>query len=105
MSIFIKFAIKYFKEAKKDFERSKIAYERHDYPQCVFYAQQCVEKCVKAMLELKRKIVYNHGPELIATFIEVFGNEWVNEFNIIIEALEYLSRILYTFSISIFIKR
>lgn len=42
------------------------------------------------MLELKRKIVYNHGPELIATFIEVFGNEWVNEFNIIVEALEYL---------------
>lgn len=39
MSIFIKFAIKYFEEAKKDFERSKIAYERHDYPQYVFYAQ------------------------------------------------------------------
>ena len=90
MSIFVKFAKKYFEEAKKDFERAKRAYQFQDYPECVFYCQQCVEKCVKAMLEVKRRVVYNQGLELISTFVEVFEREWLSEYNIIIEALEYL---------------
>lgn len=43
------------------------------------------------MLEIKKKVVYNHGPELISIFSEVFEKEWKNEFSIILDALEYLS--------------
>jgi HEPN domain-containing protein len=42
-----------------------------DYPQAVFYAQQSVEKSVKAMLEAKRHVIYNNGPELISMFVDV----------------------------------
>ncbi len=91
MSIFIKFAKKYFEESLKDLERSEKALNSNDYPQAIFYAQQCVEKGVKAMLEIKKKVVYNHGPELISIFSEVFEKEWKNEFSIILDALEYLS--------------
>jgi len=46
-----------------------------DYPQPVFYAQQPIEKGVEAMLEVKRKVVYDHGPELIGIFSDVFSEE------------------------------
>ncbi|MCX8187875.1 MAG: HEPN domain-containing protein [Nitrososphaeria archaeon] len=43
------------------------------------------------MLEIRRRVVYNHGPELIGIFVEVFEKEWQKEFDLIIEALEYLT--------------
>ena len=90
MSVFMKFARKYFEEALKDLERAERALKFNDYPQAVFYAQQSVEKCAKSMLEVKRRVVYNHGPELIAIFSDVFKDEWSDDYNVIIEALEYL---------------
>ncbi|MEM1655671.1 MAG: HEPN domain-containing protein [Nitrososphaerota archaeon] len=90
MSIFQKFAKKYFDESLRDLERAKRAFMIEDYPQAVFYAQQSLEKGVKAMLEVRRRIVYNHGPELIGVFAEVFESEWRREFDHIMEALEYL---------------
>lgn len=91
MSLFEKFARKYFEEAVKDLERAERAFKFGDHPQAVFYAQQSVEKAVKSMLESKKRVVYNHGPELIGIFVEVFEKEWVDEFNSIVEALEYLT--------------
>lgn len=91
MSIFEKFAKKYFEEGKKDVERALRALNVNDYSQAVFYAQQCVEKSVKAMLEVKRKTIYNHGPELIAVFSETFSQEWNTRYSVILEALEYLT--------------
>ncbi|MEM4369431.1 MAG: HEPN domain-containing protein [Desulfurococcaceae archaeon] len=46
MSIFEKFARKYFEEALRDLERARRALQFNDYPQAVFYAQQCVVKCI-----------------------------------------------------------
>jgi len=91
VNIFEKFARKYFEEAAKDLERAERALKFNDYPQTIFYAQQCVEKAVKAMLELRRRVVYNYGPELIGIFVEVFESEWVGEFNVVVNALEYLT--------------
>ena len=91
MSLFIKFARKYFEESVKDLERAIRAFNLSDYPQSVFYAQQSVEKGVKAMLEVKRKVVYNHGPELIGIFSEVFSREWIDDYAVIIESLEFLT--------------
>ena len=89
--MFIKFARKYFEESEKDLERAVRALNLDDYPQAVFYAQQSVEKGVKAMLEVRRKVVYNHGPELIGIFSEAFSNEWRRKYDVIVEALEYLT--------------
>lgn len=88
--IFVRFARKYFEEAKNDLERARRALGYNDYPQAVFYAQQALEKSVKAMLEVKHRIVHNHGPELIAVFYDIFGNEWKEEYNDIVRALEFL---------------
>jgi len=90
VSLFMRFARKYFEEAVKDLERAKRALSFNDYPQAVFYAQQCVEKAVKAMLEVRKRVVYNHGPELIAVFSEVFSSEWREEYEIVVQALEFL---------------
>lgn len=91
MSLFEKFARKYFEEAVKDLERAERALRFNDYPQAVFYAQQSVEKAVKAMLETRKKVVYNHGPELVGIFAEAFEKEWVEGYNVIVEALEFLT--------------
>ena len=89
MSIFIKFARKYFEEAVRDLQRAKRALGFEDYPQAAFYAQQCVEKAVEAMVEVKKRVVHNHGPELIAVFSEVFDDEWREEHGVVVQALEY----------------
>ena len=91
MSVFEKFAKKYFEEALKDLERARKALREGDYPQAVFYAQQSMEKGVKSMLEVRRRVVYNHGPELVGIFVDVFENEWRHEFDVIIDGLEYLT--------------
>jgi HEPN domain-containing protein len=90
MSLFEKFARKYFEEAALDLARARRAFEAGDYPQAVFYAQQCVEKGAKAMLEAKRRVVLNHGPELISAFVEAFESEWSPKLDDVVGALEYL---------------
>jgi len=91
VSVFEKFAKKYFEESLRDLERARRALDQKDYPQAVFYAQQSVEKGVKSMLEVKRRVVYNHGPELIGVFVDVFEDEWRPELDRILEGLEYLT--------------
>lgn len=91
MSVFERFAKKYFEESLRDLERAGRALDQRDYPQAVFYAQQSVEEDVKSTLEVKRRAVYDHGPELIGIFVEVFEDEWRPESDRIIEGLEYLT--------------
>jgi len=91
MTLFEKFAKKYFEEATLDLARARRALDAGDYPQAVFYAQQCAEKGAKAMLEARRRVVLNHGPEIISAFVEVFESEWSLELDTVVEALEYLT--------------
>jgi HEPN domain-containing protein len=89
MSLFEKFAREYFEEVL-DLARARRAFEASDYPQAVFYAQQCAEKGTKAMLEARRRVVLNHGPELISASVEAFESEWSPELDDVVGALEYL---------------
>jgi len=91
MSVFVKFAKKYYEEALKDFERARRAITLEDYPQATFYAQQCVEKGVKALLEVRRRVVYNNGPELASYLVEVYKDEWFEGLEAVVAALEFLS--------------
>ncbi len=60
MEKFRDFAIKYLKIAEKDFERAKRNLEFDDYEAAIFYAQQCVEKSVKSVLELHGIFIKEH---------------------------------------------
>ncbi len=90
MAIYKEFARKYLEIARRDLELSIDAFSKGDYPEAVFHAQQCVEKAVKAMIEAKKKYVYNHGPALIPVFEEAFSSEWRSEYDTVVEALDYL---------------
>jgi len=46
------FALKYLEIAVKDLERAKRNLDFDDYEAVIFYAQQCVEKSVKSILEI-----------------------------------------------------
>ncbi len=95
MAIYREFARLYLEIAKKDLELAIDAFNRGNYPEAVFHAQQCVEKSVKAMLEARMKYVYNHGPALIPLFEETFSSMWRSDYDVIVEALDYL-RDFYT---------
>jgi len=84
--LFEEFARAFLEIAVRDLENARRAFEIGDYPECVFHCQQAVEKAVKAMLELRKRFVFNHGPELLAKFEEAFRDEWRDEFNVIVEA-------------------
>jgi HEPN domain-containing protein len=60
MEKFRDFALKYLKIAEKDFERAKRNLDYADYEAVTFYAQQCVEKSVKSMLELHGVFIKEH---------------------------------------------
>jgi len=87
--------------AKKDYERAIIMFNNKDYPACIFFCQQCVEKCVNSMLETKLFFVKEHN--VLPYFVEKFREEWKEDYNIIVEALEFLmyewSRTRYPFNI------
>ncbi len=97
---FEKFAKKYFEEAQRDIERAKRALDHKDFPEAVFHAQQCVEKAVMSMIEVKRKYVYNHGV-LLNAFSDAFSDEWREEFDSVLDILgwftEYYTRSRYPF--------
>jgi HEPN domain-containing protein len=90
MSLFEKFARSTSRRRRSISRGAKRAFEAGDYPQAVFYAQQCAEKGAKAMLEARRRVVLNHGPELISAFVEAFESEWSPELDGVVGALEYL---------------
>jgi len=96
-----KFARKYFEEAEKDLKRALRSIEFEDYSESVFHLQQCVEKAVKAMIEAKRKYVYNHGPMLGTAFSDAFSDEWRDEFDMVLDVIgwftEYYTRSRYPF--------
>lgn len=83
-----KYAKAFFQIAKKDFERAKKMFELKDYSMCVFFSQQAIEKSVKAMLETKLFFIREHN--ILPYFVEKFKDEWKEEFNIIVEALDHL---------------
>ncbi len=60
MEKFRDFALKYLKIAEKDFERAKRNFDFEDYEAVTFYAQQCVEKSVKSVLELHGIFIKEH---------------------------------------------
>ncbi len=98
---FEKFARKYFEESEKDLKRALRSLENGDFPESVFHSQQCVEKAVKAMMEAKRKYVYNHGPMLGTAFSDAFSDDWRDEFDTVLEVIgwftEYYTRSRYPF--------
>ncbi len=87
---FEKFAKKYFEEAQRDIERAKRALDHKDFPEAVFHAQQCVEKAVMSMIEVKRKYVYNHGV-LLNAFSDAFSDEWREEFDSVLDILGWFT--------------
>ena len=98
-SIFQEFIRKYFKEARKDFDRMKRAIQFQDRPQAIFYAQQCVEKCVKAILEIFGEYFRNHGL-ILATRLRQYIDRLGNEVEFVVKVLEnlqeYYTRFLYS---------
>ena len=101
MGFYERFARKYFEEAVKDLSRARRSLEEGDFPDSVFHSQQCAEKAVKAMIEARRRYVRNHGPMLGTVFVDAFSDEWVEEFDRVLDALgwftEYYTRSRYPF--------
>ncbi len=101
LGIFEEFARKYYLEACKDLDRAMKAFREGDYPESVFHSQQCVEKAVKALIEAKRGYVFNHGVILSNYFIRVYKDEWIDDFDFIVECIdwftEYYTRTRYPF--------
>ena len=98
MQVFIEFARKFFEIAKRDLERARRALQEGDYPEAVFHAQQCVEKCCKALLELKGVYTYDHGPQIINLLVNLYSSELQEDkLRLLLEALSFLYG-YYTFS-------
>ena len=71
-----KLAKAFLREAEKDLERAERAFKNRDYPDCAFRSQQCIEKCVKALLELKKLGIRNHGINLSYFLRQAYFSEW-----------------------------
>jgi len=50
-----------------------------------------LRSALKHYLEVERCVVYSHDPELLSIFLEAYEKEWVKEFSVIVDALEYLT--------------
>jgi HEPN domain-containing protein len=75
----------------KDLARARRALSFGDYSSFVFYSQQAAEKCTKALLENKRRVVCNHDPELISEFYDAFREELGGDLSVVVEVLEFLT--------------
>ncbi len=91
MSFYEEFARRFFREALRDLNRARRAFDEGDYPEVVFHVQQCVEKVIKAMIEARREYVCNHGPRLASIFVRVFEKEWKDDYDYIVDSLMWLS--------------
>lgn len=56
------------KTAKQDFEAAEELFESGKYPNCIFYAQQAVEKMCKAALAAKGVTTYRH--DVLGEFVQ-----------------------------------
>lgn len=57
---FRNFAVAFWRTAEKDLERAEDALEEKYYSYAVFHSQQCVEKSIKALLEMEKVVVRDH---------------------------------------------
>ena len=91
MEKFRDFAIKYLKIAEKDFERAKRNVNFDDYEATIFYAQQCVEKSVKSILEIHGVFTKEH--EISTQFAFLAKKEKIDESisRTILTALEFFT--------------
>lgn len=81
------FAVAFMKEAKEDIETAKELIESKRYSKAVFFSQQCVEKSVKALLEMEKIFVAEH--DLSVSFGEfVYKNKEYKEFKKEIELIK-----------------
>lgn len=55
------FAVAFWKTSKQDLERAEDALKEKYYPYAVFHSQQCIEKIIKAMLEMEGVFVRDHN--------------------------------------------
>ena len=65
----------WFEEARADLRRCKLSIEFKDYAIACFFAQQCIEKCFKALiLQVKRKYLRTHDlTRLYSEISEIFN--------------------------------
>ena len=89
---FRRFALAFLKEAKEDLEIAKDLLEDKRYSRVVYFSQQCIEKSVKALLEMERIFVAEH--DLSTFFVKfIYNNKeyfsFKKELNTILEALDY----------------
>src|SRR3989344_7003078 len=89
---FRSFAIAFLKEAKEDIVTAEEILENKRYSRAVYFCQQCVEKSVKALLEMEKIFVVEH--DLSTFFVKfIYNNKKYNslkkELNIIRESLDY----------------
>ena len=68
--MFRDFALAFWKTSKQDLERAEDALREEYYPYAVFHSQQCIEKIIKAMLEMEEVFVRDHGvSDMFTTYI------------------------------------
>ena len=64
------FALAFWKTSKQDLERAEDALKEGYYPYAVFHSQQCIEKIIKAMLEMEEIFVRDHDvSDMFTTYI------------------------------------
>jgi HEPN domain-containing protein len=64
------FAVAFWKTSKQDLERAEDALKEGYYPYAVFHSQQCIEKIIKAMLEMEEVFVRDHNvSDMFTTYI------------------------------------
>ena len=86
-NLFRDFALAFWKTARDDLGRAQDAMEEGAYSYVIFHSQQCVEKVVKALLELKE--VFSRDHDISDLFVLYFTE---------IEASIALSRAMSVFS-------
>ena len=64
------FAVAFWKTSKQDLERAEDALKERYYPYAVFHSQQCIEKIIKAMLEMEEVFIRDHDvSDMFTTYI------------------------------------
>jgi|SRR3989344_2552446 len=89
---FRSFALAFLREAKEDIETAEELLENKRYSRVVYFSQQCVEKAVKALLEMEKVFVAEH--DLSTFFVKFIYNnkaylKFKKELGIILEILDY----------------
>lgn len=88
--LFRDFAIAFWKTARNDLERAEDAMEERAFSYAVFHSQQCVEKTVKAMLEMEEVFTRDHDVSDIFTIYFLKPEKGEDQRNILYNILESL---------------